>query len=533
MLRKKIAFSFLMAFVLIFGYFAAVFPVKAATPVIVINPGHLVGRDSGAVNNNTNIQEANLNAALAAMTAEKLKSIGYDVYLTHPVSGCSIPTLLTTQQVNAGYDANSSLKTIGDAINVKNPDLAISIHHNSGGNASGYEFYWSSYRAGIDSSGLYKEYGLWSNGDYAWKDSTPCESAQRSKDFSKLLEKNLDGIGLPFRNTIERDDYIPAHTVCPSVLIEAGFVSNDAESRKLADVNYQNEEANRIVNSINDFFGYKPEISVDSIVASNVSGDGFNVIVSGVKGYGVAAIFIPVWSEAQGQGSTIWHEATRQSDGSYTATIRTSDHGNSSGKYTVLAYGMDTQSQLTGLGSTSVEVPASNSNNENTSEFDLSTKIMGSTQISKERLVNYYTSKASFPQYYRDNGIDLNSFVQMYIDECNIEGVKAEIAFGQMLHETNYLSFGGDVSIEQYNFAGLGATGGVPGNSFSDISTGIRAHVQHLKCYASSEALKQNCVDQRWGEWLRLRATTIGELTGTWATDSRYSEKLLTIINSF
>ncbi|MCB6572130.1 GBS Bsp-like repeat-containing protein, partial [Eubacterium limosum] len=359
MLRKKIAFSFLMAFVLIFGYFAAVFPVKAATPVIVINPGHLVGRDSGAVNNNTNIQEANLNAALAAMTAEKLKSIGYDVYLTHPVSGCSIPTLLTTQQVNAGYDANSSLKTIGDAINVKNPDLAISIHHNSGGNASGYEFYWSSYRAGIDSSGLYKEYGLWSNGDYAWKDSTPCESAQRSKDFSKLLEKNLDGIGLPFRNTIERDDYIPAHTVCPSVLIEAGFVSNDAESRKLADVNYQNEEANRIVNSINDFFGYKPEISVDSIVASNVSGDGFNVIVSGVKGYGVAAIFIPVWSEAQGQGSTIWHEAIRQSDGTYIAKIKTSEYKNNKGKYIILAYAMDTQSQLTGLGSTSVEVPAS------------------------------------------------------------------------------------------------------------------------------------------------------------------------------
>ena len=277
------------------------------------------------------------------------------------------------------------------------------------------------------------------------------------------------------------------------------------------------------------------EMTAESVTVSEVSSKSFKVNVKGVKAgqYGVAAIFIPVWSEAQGQGSTIWHEATRQSDGSYTATIRTSDHGNSSGKYTVLAYGMDTQSQLTGLGSTSVEVPASNSNNENTSEFDLSTKIMGSTQISKERLVNYYTSKASFPQYYRDNGIDLNSFVQMYIDECNIEGVKAEIAFGQMLHETNYLSFGGDVSIEQYNFAGLGATGGVPGNSFSDISTGIRAHVQHLKCYASSEALKQNCVDQRWGEWLRLRATTIGELTGTWATDSRYSEKLLTIINSF
>ncbi|MCB6572403.1 GBS Bsp-like repeat-containing protein, partial [Eubacterium limosum] len=103
------------------------------------------------------------------------------------------------------------------------------------------------------------------------------------------------------------------------------------------------------------------EMTAESVTVSEVSSKSFKVNVKGVKAgqYGVAAIFIPVWSEAQGQGSTIWHEATRQSDGSYTATIRTSDHGNSSGKYTVLAYGMDTQSQLTGLGSTSVEVPAS------------------------------------------------------------------------------------------------------------------------------------------------------------------------------
>ena len=331
MTYKKMTFSFLTVFLLLFGCFATLFPIKAATPVIVINPGHLVGRDSGAVNNNTKIKEADLNAALAAKTAEKLKSIGYEVYLTHPVNGCSIPALLTTQQVNEGYDSDSSLKTIGDAINAKNPDLAISLHHNSGGSASGYEFYWSSYRAGIDNSGVYKKYGLWGNGDYAWLDETPCESAVRSKEFTGLLEKNFSGIGIPFRNTIERDDYIPAHTTCPSVLIEAGFVSNDNESRKLADESYQNNEATRIVKSINDFFGYKPNATVQEISFSNVKNNTFDIIIKGLKSpYDLSGITVPVWSEVNGQDDIKWYWAERQWNGDYKVTVNIKDHGQKS-----------------------------------------------------------------------------------------------------------------------------------------------------------------------------------------------------------
>ena len=71
-------------------------------------------------------------------------------------------------------------------------------------------------------------------------------------------------------------------------------------------------------------------------------------------------------------------------------------------------------------------------------------------------------------------------------DEAVKEGVKPEIVFGQAMKETGYLQFGGAVKIEQFNFAGLGATGGsVAGAQFSNVAEGIRAQVQHLKAYDS------------------------------------------------
>ena len=647
MLRKKIAFSFLMAFVLVFVYFATIFPVKAATPVIVINPGHLVGRDSGAVNNNTNIQEANLNAALAAMTAEKLKSIGYDVYLTHPVSGCSIPTLLTTQQVNAGYDSNSSLKTIGDAINAKNPDLAISIHHNSGGNASGYEFYWSSYRAGIDSEGVYTMTGLWPN-DIAYLDSSPCYAAQRSKDFTNLLKSNFNSLSLPYRKTVERDDYIPAHTTCPSVLIEAGFVSNDAESRLLSSSNYQNDEANKIVNSINDFFGYDFDITAESITVSSVNNGKAKVTIKGVSGAGLSHVLVPTWSEANGQDDIQWYWANKEKDGTFSATIDVRNHNNESGTYRADAYAIDITGKMHPLGQTTVEMPAietpkitadkvevgtpdngkakvtisglkvpsgvsfdhilvptwseangqddlqwywasrewngsysvtidvRNHNNESgtyradayaidtTGEMHLLGQttvempeiaqyheISGYAAITYESLVGLYNNFSSidFPSYYTENGrnVDLNRFAQLYIEEANAEGIRADVAFAQAMKETGWLKFGGQVSISQFNFAGLGATDdGAAGMSFAQkygdnengIRMGIRAQIQHLKAYASTEPLNNVCVDERFNlvkrgcapyvEWLGQKENPNGY---GWATGANYGQGIIDIMN--
>ena len=63
--------------------------------------------------------------------------------------------------------------------------------------------------------------------------------------------------------------------------------------------------------------------------------------------------------------------------------------------------------------------------------------------------------------------------------------IRWDIAFFQMMLETGNLTFKGDVQANQNNFAGLGATGKhVPGESFPDVATGVKAHLQHLLLYA-------------------------------------------------
>ncbi|MEG0132740.1 MAG: N-acetylmuramoyl-L-alanine amidase [Clostridium sp.] len=107
----------------------------------------------------------------------------------------------------------------------------------------------------------------------------------------------------------------------------------------------------------------------------------------------------------------------------------------------------------------------------------------------------------------------ISDFVDYTIVEANTEGVNYDILFSQMMHETGYLNFGGDVKPEQNNFAGIGATGnGVPGNSFPTVQIGIRAVVQHLKAYASTEPLKQTCVDPRFNYVARGSALYVEHL---------------------
>jgi hypothetical protein len=62
---------------------------------------------------------------------------------------------------------------------------------------------------------------------------------------------------------------------------------------------------------------------------------------------------------------------------------------------------------------------------------------------------------------------------------------------------------------------------------------GIRGHSQHLKCYASSQALNNPTVDPRWNDKLRTKALSVEELAGTWAADLTYAPKVKTIMNKF
>lgn len=105
----------------------------------------------------------------------------------------------------------------------------------------------------------------------------------------------------------------------------------------------------------------------------------------------------------------------------------------------------------------------------------------------------------------------------IFIDEGAKEEVRGDGAFCQALIETGYFKFSGDVQPGQHNFAGLGATGGVPGLTFPDDRTGVRAQIQHLKAYASAEPLTQACVDPRYKHVSKGCSPTFECLSGKWA----------------
>ncbi|AHH10710.1 glucosaminidase domain-containing protein [Borrelia coriaceae] len=125
----------------------------------------------------------------------------------------------------------------------------------------------------------------------------------------------------------------------------------------------------------------------------------------------------------------------------------------------------------------------------------------------------------------------VKTIAQTYIDEAIIEGINYDIAYAQMLLETGILKFNGIVSKEQHNFSGIGATDNfTKGNSFSNIKEGIRAHIQHLKAYASRQKINSNMVDPRFYLVQRGSAPTIYDLTGKWAKDQFYDKKLKKIL---
>jgi hypothetical protein len=121
----------------------------------------------------------------------------------------------------------------------------------------------------------------------------------------------------------------------------------------------------------------------------------------------------------------------------------------------------------------------------------------------------------------------------LYVEEAANEGVNHDVAFSQMCLETGFLKYGGLVTPEMNNFCGLGSTGlpgpdGLPerGLSFPDPRTGVRAHIQHLKAYATDEPLKMELVDPRY-RFVRLGSSpTIAGLAGTWAADRQYAVKI-------
>ena len=117
-----------------------------------------------------------------------------------------------------------------------------------------------------------------------------------------------------------------------------------------------------------------------SIENNNSSTGTFDAVVRNVVSpTGLKEVLIPSWSVVGGQDDLIWHKATRQSDGSYRATIKASDHKNSVGQYQVHVHYIDQENKRRYVTETVVEVQKSTptatitiqNNNKDNGTFDV------------------------------------------------------------------------------------------------------------------------------------------------------------------
>ena len=95
-------------------------------------------------------------------------------------------------------------------------------------------------------------------------------------------------------------------------------------------------------------------------IANNDKNRGtFDVLITNLTNpSGISGVVIPVWSEQNGQDDLVWHNATKQEDGSYKVTISASQHKWNSGKYIVHGYIVDASGKNIGFGATSADVVA-------------------------------------------------------------------------------------------------------------------------------------------------------------------------------
>ena len=166
---------------------------------------------------------------------------------------------------------------------------------------------------------------------------------------------------------------------------------------------------------------------------------------------------------------------------------------------------------------------------------DSLTAIMGKAAATAEQMKSYLKKK---------NPAVVQSVLDMiplYLSEGEAEGVRGDIAFAQSCLETGNFTFSGSaVILSQNNFCGLGVTQrGRAGLSFDTPQLGIRAQVQHLKAYASTDKLLNEKIDPRFRyvtrgcapyvEWLGQKENPQGK---GWAAGEKYGEKILSILKA-
>ncbi|MBN1320410.1 MAG: glucosaminidase domain-containing protein [Thermoleophilia bacterium] len=146
------------------------------------------------------------------------------------------------------------------------------------------------------------------------------------------------------------------------------------------------------------------------------------------------------------------------------------------------------------------------------------TPLRGVWSGTADRLATYLLGICPSPCF----AVPVPDLAEYYLRYCAEAGLRADLLWAQMIHETGYGMYGGCVVPEQNNYAGIGATGGgEPGITFPTAEAGVIAHVAHMVAYVyeqSPVAWADAIADPRF-DFVNPRgaANVLADLNGRWA----------------
>ena len=145
------------------------------------------------------------------------------------------------------------------------------------------------------------------------------------------------------------------------------------------DANNRRSYVTETVTEVKQINQIKPSGTL-TIENNNVETGTFDAVIRNVVApNGLKEVLVPTWSDKDWQDDIVWHKAVRQSDGSYRATIKASDHKNEDGKYNVHVHYVDQNNQRNYITETTTEVRQARrsgtiliqNNNKDTGTFDV------------------------------------------------------------------------------------------------------------------------------------------------------------------
>src|SRR3989339_509217 len=246
------------------------------TYTIVINAGH-GGADKGGVG----VDGKSTEAALTLELANTIKSLNQNNRLN----------LVFTRSA----DESQSVAEIATIANKANPDLFVSLHYNSSKNnqLSGTEIYIAN--------------------------PIKTNSYNSHLQFANQLANDLDDLKIPFKGIKSKQEgvYVLQNVNCPSVLVEAGYLSNQVDLEKIKSPQFREQLAVAFLNK-----NLKKEIPIEkggppgkyTVVLSfiiDTKGKVSNVEAENDPGYGTAEEAVrvmklsPNWIPAKQNGKPV------------------------------------------------------------------------------------------------------------------------------------------------------------------------------------------------------------------------------------